>query len=179
MTTALIPVITTKGLAAVFNAQNDGVAAKITHIGLGEHGRTPSKNELALTSERMRVPIADGQRIDEHQIHVTALADGETEFWVKEIGFFLEDGTMLAVWSATQPLAYKSAMVPLLLGFDLKLEALPAGSVTVTGTGANLSLAAYSDKFISNATHSIKAQVGVIKNAHWNLKLSEKLRLTE
>ncbi len=155
MTTALIPVITTKGLAAVFNAQNDGVAAKITHIGLGEHGRTPSKNELALTSERMRVPIADGQRIDDHQIHVTALADGETEFWVKEIGFFLEDGTMLAVWSATQPLAYKSAMVPLLLGFDLKLEALPAQSVTVVGTGANLSLAAWGEQFTANSAATV------------------------
>lgn len=179
MTTALIPVITNKGLAAVFNAQNDGVSAKITHIGLGQHGRTPSKNELALVSEKMRIPIADGERVSDHQIHLTALADDEKEFWVKEVGFFLEDGTMLAVWSSTQPLAYKSAMVPLLLGFDLALEALPAQSVTVEGTGADLSLAAYADKFISNATHSIQAQIGVIKNAHWNLQLSEKIRVME
>ncbi len=179
MSNALIPVITTRGLAAVFNGQNTGVNAEITHIALGDHGRTPSKNEVGLVSEKMRIPIADGERIDEHQIHVTGLADGDKEFWVREIGFILADGTMLAVWSDTDPLAYKSAEVPLLLAFDLALEALPAGSVEITSTGANLSLAAYTDKFICTATHSINAQTGVIKNAHWNLTLSEKLRAME
>lgn len=143
---ALIPIITTKGLAAVFNAENTGVAAKITHIALGDNGRTPSKGELGLVNERMRIPIADGERVNDHQIHVTALADGSTEFWVREIGFMLEDGTMLAVWSdKDSPLAYKSAQVPLLLAFDLVLEALPAQSVTVVGTGADLSLAAFAE----------------------------------
>ena len=111
MTTALNPVITNKGLAAVFNSQNDGVAAKITHIGLGSNGRTASKNEISLTSEVDRISIADGERIDDYQIHLTALADGDNEFWIKEIGFFLEDGTMLAVWSSTTPLAYKSSQL--------------------------------------------------------------------
>lgn len=177
---ALIPIITKKGLAAVFNTESTGVAAKITHIALGDNGRTPSNGELGLVNERMRIPIADGERVNDHQIHVTALADGPTDFWVREIGFMLEDGTMLAVWSDKHdPLAYKSAQVPLFLAFDLVLEALPSSSVTVIGTGADLSLAAYADKFISNATHSINAQTGVIKNAHWNLTLSEKLRAME
>ncbi|MDN4697151.1 phage tail protein [Vibrio parahaemolyticus] len=135
--------ITTRGLAAVFNGQNTGVNAEITHVALGDHGRTPSKNEVGLVSEKMRIPIADGERIDEHQIHVTGLADGDKEFWVREIGFILADGTMLAVWSDTDPLAYKSAEVPLLLAFDLALEALPADSVIIKSTGANLSLAAW------------------------------------
>jgi len=177
---ALIPIITTKGLAAVFNAENTGYAAKVTHIALGDNGRMPSKGELGLTNERMRIPIADGERVNDHQIHVTALADGDTEFWVREIGFMLEDGTMLAVWSdKDSPLAYKSEAVPLLLGFDLVLEALPAQSVTVVGTGADLSLAAYADKFISNAAAVINTSVGVIKNAHWNMQLSERIRIME
>lgn len=153
---ALIPIITTKGLAAVFNAENTGYAAKITHIALGDNGRTPSKGEIGLTNERMRIPIADGERVDDHQIHVTALADGDTEFWVREIGFMLEDGTMLAVWSdKDSPLAYKSTSVPLMLAFDLSLEALPAESVTVIGTGANLSLAAWGEQFTALASASI------------------------
>lgn len=153
--TALVPVITTKGLAAVFNAENNGVSAKITHIALGSSGRTPSKNELALVSEQMRIPIADGERISDHQIHVTALADGTKEFWVREIGFILEDGSMLAVWADTNPLAYKSAEVPLMLAFDLVLEALPAQSVTVEGTGANLSLAAWGEQYAATAAASV------------------------
>ncbi|WP_038225747.1 phage tail-collar fiber domain-containing protein [Vibrio sp. ER1A] len=148
---SLVPVITTSGLAAVFNATNDGVAGKITHIALGDHGRNPSKSELGLVNERMRISIADGQRIDDHQIHVTALASGGDGFWVKEIAFILEDGTALAIWSDTDPLAYHSTKVPLLLAFDLVLAALPAQSVTVVGTGANLSLAAWGEQYITNA----------------------------
>ncbi|HHG4777640.1 TPA: phage tail protein [Pseudomonas aeruginosa] len=149
--TALIPIITTKGLAAVWNAQNDGMAAKITHIALGSNGYTPNKGQLSLQAEKARYPIADGQRVTDTQIHVTALADDAREFWVKEVGFYLENGTLFAVWSAAEPLAYKSAAVPLLLGFDLALEALPANSVTVVGTGANLSLAAWGEQFTAQA----------------------------
>lgn len=155
MSNALIPVITTRGLAAVFNGQNTGVNAEITHIALGDHGRTPSKNEVGLVSEKMRIPIADGERIDEHQIHVTGLADGDKEFWVREIGFILADGTMLAVWSDTDPLAYKSAEVPLLLAFDLALEALPADSVIIKSTGANLSLAAWGEQLAAVAAANV------------------------
>ncbi len=152
---ALIPVITNIGLKKVFSDNNTGLTAEITHIALGDSGRSPSKNEISLANERMRIPIADGERITDHQIHLTALADGDTEFWVKEVGFILSDGTMLAVWSDTQPLAYKSAQVPLLLAFDLALEALPAQSVTVVGTGANLSLAATGEQFAAQAAASI------------------------
>lgn len=153
--TALIPVITTRGLASVFNAENNGIAAKITHIALGSNGRTPSRNELSLVSEQMRIPIADGERISDHQIHVTALADGTREFWVREIGFILDNGSMLAVWADNNPLAYKSAEVPLLLAFDLVLEALPAQSVTVEGTGANLSLAAWGEQYTATAAATV------------------------
>ncbi|MFL0830287.1 hypothetical protein ACJO16_25025, partial [Vibrio parahaemolyticus] len=78
-------------------------------------------------------------------------ADGDTEFWVREIGFILKDGTMLAVWSDTDPLAYKTAEVPLLLAFDLVLAALPANSVNIIGTGANLSLAAWGEQLAAVA----------------------------
>ncbi len=160
MSNALIPVITTRGLSAVFNGQNTGLTAEITHMALGDNGRKPSKNEVGLVNERMRIPIADGERIDDHQIHLTGVADGDTEFWVREIGFILK-------------------AVPLLLAFDLVLAALPANSVNIISTGAGLSLAAYADKFISNAAATISTQAKVIKNAHWNMQLSEKIRLME
>ncbi|SIO94664.1 phage tail protein [Vibrio spartinae] len=178
-TVALVPVITNKGLAAVFNQNNDGMAARITQIALGDHGRNPSKTELGLVSEKMRIAIADGQRIDDFQIHLTALLSGGIAFWVKEIAFILEDGTTLAIWSDTVPLAYHSLNVPLLLAFDLVLAALPAQSVTVVGTGANLSLAAWGEQYISSVIAAITAGTAAIKNAHWNMQLSEKLRLME
>ncbi len=88
----------------------------------------------------------------ERQLHVTGVVDGDgPEFWVREVGFELEDGTLLAIWSSTQPLAYVSNNVPLLLAFDLRLEALPADAVTVVTTGANLSLAAWGEQYLANA----------------------------
>lgn len=154
--TTLVPVITTKGLAAVFNAENDGVSARITHIALGSDGRDPSKNEYSLASEKLRIAVADGARISDTQIHVTGVVDGDVpEFWVREIGFYLDDGTMLAVWSDADPLAYIKSGVPLLLAFDLKLEALPAQSVTVEGTGANLSLAAWGGQYAATAAATV------------------------
>lgn len=154
---ALIPVITNAGLSAAFTADNTGIAGKITHIALGDVGRTPSKTETKLKNELLRIPIADGQRLGDFQIHLTALADTGPAFWVREVGFILEDGTLFALWSDTNPLAYKSegGVVPLLLAFDLVLSAIPAGTITVEGTDSNLSLGAWAESFISASSASI------------------------
>ncbi len=143
MTTAILqPVITETGLAAIWRAGNDGVSARITHIALGEAAYTPHQGLVRLQAERARYPIADGKAVSSTQVHLTALADGSTEFWVREVGFYLADGTCLAIWSdPARPLAYKAAGVDLLLAYDLVLSALPPGSVTVQSTGAGLSLA--------------------------------------
>jgi len=142
MSTPLQPVILEAGLAAVWRATNDGVAAQITHIALGDAGYVPFQSQVGMRSERVRYPVADGSRVSPRQIHLTALADGATEFWVREAAFILSDGTVFAVWShPTTALAYKSANVDLLLAYDLELTAVPAGSVVVESTGAGLNLA--------------------------------------
>jgi hypothetical protein len=64
---------------------------------------------------------------------------------VRELGVYLADGTLLAVWShPTQALAYKTAGSDMLLSYDLVLSALPPNSVTVDGTGG-LSLPSATD----------------------------------
>lgn len=105
MSETLIPKITDAGIQACFNAWNSGLQCEITHIGLGDATYIPTSEMTALVSERQRVPIADGERVTPQQIHVTGVASGTTEFWVKEVGFFLEDGTLLAVWSDNNPLS--------------------------------------------------------------------------
>lgn len=136
MSVSLTPVITTAGLQAVLNASNDGLQAKITQVALGDNGWTPTNAATSLRRERNRVPISNGARIQPTQIHITAVENGSTEYWVREIGFVLDDGTLLAVWShPTQALAWKAANVDLLLAFDMLLSALPVDSVVVDGTG--------------------------------------------
>jgi hypothetical protein len=141
MSTPLQPVITQAGLAAIFRATNDGLSAQITHIVLGSTGYTPVQTQTALRSKKGTYPISDGQKLSSTQLHLTAVADDAAEYWVREVGFLLADGTLLAVWSdPTQALAYKSPNAELLLAYDLSLAALPANSVTITSTGAGLNL---------------------------------------
>lgn len=140
---ALIPEITLAGLQAAWNADRTGIAAEITHIGLGDAGYVPSKGQTALQSEQNRIPVAGGELAGPTQIHLTAIEDGDSAYWVREVGFFLADGTLFAVWSSdVGPLAYKTAGFNLIVAFDLDLAALPADSITVSVTGAlNLFLA--------------------------------------
>jgi hypothetical protein len=145
MSTALQPVITKAGLAAVFNATRTGLVAEITHVVLGDRAYTPSADQIVLGRQLAKYPIAGGEKLSSTLLHLTAVADGESAFYVREIGFLLSDGTLFAVWSSTtEVLAYKAAGIDLLLAYDLSLAALPANSVTInsTGAGLNLSLAA-------------------------------------
>ncbi len=130
------PIITTAGLTAVLNATNDGLSARITHVALGDAAWTPDNSATALQNERRRVTVSNGERIQPTQIHITAVENGSTEYWIRELGFYLDDGTLLAIWSdPEQPLAFKAAGVDILLAFDLVLSALPDDSVEVVGTG--------------------------------------------
>lgn len=141
MTTALQPVITKVGLAAIFNATKSGFQAEITHIVLGTGYYTPNNEQKTLRNQVAKYPISGGEKLTSTLLHLTAVADGAAAFWVREIGFLLSDGTLLAVWShLTDALAYKPAGDQLLLAYDLSLSALPANSVTINTSPAGLNL---------------------------------------
>lgn len=163
MSTPLQPLITKAGLAAIWRADNTGVAAEITHIVVGTTGYTPANTQTALRTQVAKYAISDGQRLSDTLIHVTAVADDTKAYWAREIGFLLSDGTLLAVWShPTEALTYKSANAELLLAYDLSLTALPANSVTITSTGAGLNLT-LSAELAALATAQIASQLRGIK----------------
>lgn len=141
MSTALRPIITDAGLQAVFAASNAGVAAEITHVAVGTGRYAPDAARTTLQSEAQRVAVAGGQRTGPKTIAIGALVEGEVEYWVNEVGFFLADGTLFAVWSNPErSLAFKSASVPLSLTFDLALLALPDNAVSWNASTPNLNL---------------------------------------
>ncbi|MBA1195447.1 phage tail protein, partial [Pseudomonas entomophila] len=145
MSTALKPLITKAGLAAIWNATSTGLQAEIAYVGLGDQGFTPTVDQTAQRGLVAQYPIAGGEKLSSSLIHLTALADDGKAFWVRSVGFYLADGTLFAVWSSTgDPLTFKPAAGDILLAYDLSLEALPADSVTIvsTATGLNLTLAA-------------------------------------
>ncbi|AHC82697.1 phage tail protein [Pseudomonas monteilii SB3101] len=141
MSTPLQPVITKAGLSAIFTADNTGVSARIGSIVLGTSGYRPDSDQKSLVSQVAEYPITGGERLSSNLLHIVALADGPKAFWVREIGFKLTDGTLLAVWShPTEALTYKAANSDVLLAYDLSLDALPADSVTIISNEASLSL---------------------------------------
>ena len=144
---SLIPTITAQGLQAVFNANHNGLEATISQVALGDHAYAVPVNgdglatQTALRNEQQRVDIADGKQVTPHQIDMSFVADGSSTYWVRELGFYLADGTLFAVWSdPSEALAWKSDLVPLITGLELVLTALPADSVTVQSGGVPLQL---------------------------------------
>lgn len=141
MSTALQPVITKAGLAAIWNATSTGLQAEISHIGLADVGYTPSAEQTTQRGKVIKYPISGGEKLSSTLIHLTAVGDDSAAFWVRSVGFYLSDGTLLAIWShATEALTYKSGKTELLMAYDLSLEALPADSVTINSTTAGLNL---------------------------------------
>ena len=128
---SLDPILTNAGLTALQNSDATGIAAKITHIALGDVGATPIPSVQALQNERLRVACFSGGITGNRQITLTAnVAAGTPEFFVKEIGFFLEDGTLFAFWShPKQALGYRSQTTPWFFKFILSWDV--AGTVDV------------------------------------------------
>ena len=126
--------ITKAGKEAAFNVSNTGLELEISHISFGDVGWTPVNEDEAtsLKNEILRVPISSGEKIGTSQIHLNAIADSNDNFTIREVGFFLNDGTLFGVYSSeAQALAYKTAGTELVLAFDLILTTLPPDSVSV------------------------------------------------
>ena len=126
--------ITKAGKEAAFNVSNTGLELEISHVAFGDIGWTPVNEDeaTALKNEILRVPISSGEKIGTSQIRLTSIADGNDNFTIREVGFFLSDGTLFGVYSSEiQALAYKTAGTELVLAFDLILTTLPPDSVSV------------------------------------------------
>ena len=140
----LKPKITNAGLAAIFNADNNGFEALISHVAFGDGGGTsyqPNGAETALRGERARVAIGGGEREAPTQILVQGVLDEGPEFWMREVAFILNDGTPLAIWSELDDngddllMAFKKDGVPFIFAYGLALSGVPGNSVNVQISG--------------------------------------------
>lgn len=146
MSEALIPLITNAGLAASFNASSTGIAANITHIAVGDASYVPNVNQAALVSEKQRVLIADGEKVEPTMIRLSAIIQGGDQYWINEVGFFLHDGTLLAVWSDPKPYSY----------ITYSRNELN-GTVEVTGYGASFQVGNYLLAYIGSNQFQLTA----------------------
>ncbi|WP_051303251.1 phage tail protein [Psychromonas aquimarina] len=155
--------VTQAGLNNAVQASAKGISLQITHVALGTRGYVPHRNMTALQHEIIRVPIAGGANVAGNQVHLTALFDSDVEITAYEIGFFLADGTLFAVDShPSDVLVYKHQSAKVVEAFDLILDAVPPGSITVNTTGdINLyyaeSFAVMAAAQINNMRRSVRA----------------------
>ncbi|AOE85832.1 phage tail protein [Pseudomonas sp. TCU-HL1] len=146
--TLQLQVYTTEaGLARILAADTQGLKLRLTHVGLGDGAydpaKAPGRRRTALKHEVVRVPIAASRNNPTtRQLDISAIAQGAEEFWVREVGFFDEAGTLVFFWSdATRPLGYKSAPSRFLLGLSLVITEVPIGAIQVIDQGQPLNLA--------------------------------------
>ena len=89
--------ITNAGIAASAQAGELGIRYKITHISIGTEGYLPTADQTTLRNEVLRKPITRGTIFSLGQLHFETVWDGDEEFDGKELGYWLEDGTLFAV----------------------------------------------------------------------------------
>lgn len=137
MSTTITPLFTDAGLAAVASATGAGLQAEIAEIAVGDAAYAPGASATALQSERARVSVSAGGATGPQEVLVEAMVPaGAPEFWIREVGFFLADGTLLAVWSdPEQTLGWRGGLAPWFFKFLLAWTSLPANSITVTFNG--------------------------------------------
>ncbi|MGR6860817.1 gp53-like domain-containing protein [Aliivibrio salmonicida] len=159
--------ITDAGIAASIQASDLGVSYKITHIGMGTSGYVPSHNQTSLRDETARRPITQGSVPGLGQLHFEVLFDGDIEYEAREIGYFLEDGTLFAVDSRNGDIiSIKRADTVITEVFDLTLSGSEINTITVEIIGA------------ANATERIAGIARIITNEQVGAGIDDSAFLT-
>lgn len=124
--------ITDAGIAASVQAGELGISYKITEISIGTEGYTPTADQTALQNEVQRKAITRGEVIGLSQLHFETVWDGEEEFEGKELGYWLEDGTLFAVDSRDgEVITYKRRDTVVTEACELNLAASTIDNITV------------------------------------------------
>lgn len=93
-------ILTDSGLQKIVNAEQTGTAPVIiSEIAFGKGQYTATASQTSLQSEIKRLPVISGGTDNDKTIHVAAQDYSSDAYSVYEFGLFLDDGTLLAVYS--------------------------------------------------------------------------------
>ncbi|WP_375322745.1 phage tail protein [Aliivibrio logei] len=124
--------ITNAGIAASIHAGELGVSYKITHIAIGLEGYLPTLDQTQLKNEVAREALTRGSVPALGQLHFEAVFADEKEFEGKEIGYYLEDGTLFAVDSRDgEILSLKRSNTIITEALELNLAGSSIDNITV------------------------------------------------
>ncbi|EOB4972608.1 phage tail protein [Vibrio fluvialis] len=129
--------ITHAGIAAAIRAGDLGIEYKITHISIGSAGYVPNPEQTALVAEIQKKAITRGALVAQGQLHFETVWDGNEEFEGKELGYWLEDGTLFAVDSRDgEVITYKRKNTVVTEACELNLAASTIENITVEMLGS-------------------------------------------
>ncbi|EKO3421195.1 phage tail protein [Vibrio fluvialis] len=129
--------ITHAGIAAAIRAGDLGIEYKVTHISVGSAGYVPNPEQTALVAEIQRKAITRGALVAQGQLHFETVWDGDEEFEGKELGYWLEDGTLFAVDSRDgEVITYKRKNTVVTEACELNLAASTIENITVEMLGS-------------------------------------------
>ena len=175
---ALDGVHTEAGFAALHAALQTGTMPKIASISFGYGtgpfgdprtsgaGYEPSAQQTELRGGLLTVPIGGVEEIDPYtriyQALVPAAADGEPEFFVHEVGFVLEDGTLFAVHSHPgSPRFWRGSNSDIVVAYTVTHQGVPADSVGWIASGPEVKIsfeaefAALREEMLLGLTHNL------------------------
>lgn len=154
-------ILTNAGKAAIVAANNTGTnPVTINRVGVGSASWTPTAAATALNTEIKKITAIGGAAVAADTIHVTASDTSSDVYIVKEIGLFLTDGTLLAVYSQSTAIITKGADTVALIAADLVITGLPAGSVTVGDVTFDYPQATETVKGVAEIATTAEAQAG-------------------
>ncbi|QOR55676.1 MAG: hypothetical protein YHS30scaffold392_19 [Phage 64_12] len=122
--------ITSAGFAALVNAQNTGSnGVQLSQVGLSSAPFTMAPTLTGLPSELKRLTTFGGSAIDEDTIHVSIRDDSEDAYDLFGFGYYLNDGTLFAVYSQETRILGKSAITVAYIAADIVLTAAVADQI--------------------------------------------------
>lgn len=165
-------VITQAGLNRAVSGA--GISAEITHVAVGSSGYTPNRSRTSLSGEVDRVSILSSENKGNGEWHIVADFNSNREYAVREVGFYLSDGTLFAVWShPTNVLFYKTELGRVSQVFDLVFSDFAVENVTIV---AQSDLSFYVDpELYALATSTINNGAWLISQSLQIMKINESL----
>ncbi|PTP82620.1 tail fiber protein [Vibrio splendidus] len=124
--------ITDAGIAASIRAGELGISYKIAEISIGTEGYTPTADQTDLRNEVQRKAITRGEVTALGRLYFETLWDGAEAFEGKELGYWLDDGTLFAVDSRDgEVITYKRKDTVVIEACELNLAASTIDNITV------------------------------------------------
>lgn len=142
MTAALKLLVTPAGRAALVNAKKNGTLPIVLDtVGVTATVFVPTGNEAQLPGEIKRIATIAGGAAAADTIHVTIRDSGSDTYSVRGVGFYLQDGTLFALYGQAAVVVEKSAQATMLLAMDVQFADIDATSITFGDTNFQLNQA--------------------------------------